>query len=394
MSSDEQAAPRHLPVLDGIRGVAILLVVLFHTAVIAPDTIADIAYLFGASCGFAGVDLFFVLSGLLITGILLDAKGSPTYLRSFYARRALRTLPLYYAILTLALFVLPRFVPADKAARFGSVTGDAAYYWLHLSNVAVARAHAFRHPVLDISWSLAIEEQFYLVWPLVVLACSRRALVKVSAGAIGAALAIRMVMVLVLHRDPHETYVLTPCRMDALAVGALLAALAREPGGLVAKRRAAVATAAIAGPLALAAILVDFLPTGAIVLPGSVWPLATFGLSLIAITFGALLVLALTAPPESALARALRSRVLRTFGKYAYGIYLVHVPARAVIRDRIFGPGWSEARWKFPVILGSELGGQIVFDVICAALALVLAAISYHLFEERFLALKKRFPMR
>jgi peptidoglycan/LPS O-acetylase OafA/YrhL len=379
-------------VLDGLRGVAILLVVVFHCAVIDTATPADALYVFLASTGFAGVDLFFVLSGYLITGILLDAPRTGRALGSFYARRGLRTLPLYYAVLAVSLFVLPRFVPADKAARFASIAGDQAYYWLHLSNVAIARAHQFRHPVLDVSWSLAIEEQFYLLWPLVVLACARRTLLRVTAGLIAAALLLRVGLVLA-HQDAYATYVLTPCRLDALAVGALLSLLARAPGGLAPWRRAAAWAAPLAGLVALAAVRFELPERGGVVLPGTGWPLATFGFTAIAVGSGALLVLALTAPPASLLARALSTRPLRLFGEVSFGIYLFHLPVRAVIRDRVFGPGWSAARWKFPVLAGAEVGGQLVFDALAAGAALGLAWLSYRLFEARFLALKRRFPM-
>jgi peptidoglycan/LPS O-acetylase OafA/YrhL len=367
-------------------------VVLFHTAVIAPTTSADRAYLFLASCGFSGVDLFFVLSGYLITGILLDQERSTRALGSFYARRALRTLPLYYAVLAASLLVLPRLVPPEKAARLASVSADVPWYVLHLSNVAIARAHAFRHPVLDVAWSLAIEEQFYLLWPLVVLACSRRAVLGISAAAFAFSLALRAALV-TRGADAYATYVLTPCRMDALAMGAFLAAASRGPGGLGPHRRTAWIALAVALPIALVAIFVDYLPDRSIALPGRTWPLATVGFSAIAIAFGASLTLVITAPTTSPARAAFESPALAVLGKYSYGIYLVHLPIRAFVRDRLFGPSWSTARLRFPGVAGSEVPGQIMFDFVCMGLALGVAWATYHLFEARFLAMKRRFPL-
>ena len=107
------AAPRgHLPALDGLRGVAVLAVLLFHFAHLdRPAGLAQRWLLSATGAGWAGVDLFFVLSGFLITGILLDARGSSGYFRTFYLRRVLRIFPLYYAYLAVLFWVVPRLAP-------------------------------------------------------------------------------------------------------------------------------------------------------------------------------------------------------------------------------------------------------------------------------------------
>ena len=124
-----------------------------------------------ANAGWIGVDLFFVLSGYLISGILLDAKCEPGYIGKFWARRALRILPLYYAVVAFSLIILPN-IAHPYAALFGRISGDEWSYWLLLSNFSIAQVGMFRHGILDVSWSLAIEEQFYIVWPLIVLLLS------------------------------------------------------------------------------------------------------------------------------------------------------------------------------------------------------------------------------
>src|SRR6478735_7238859 len=166
---------KHVPALDGLRGVAILVVMLFHMAMVPP--IGRVASVWASVTHFGGlgVDIFFVLSGFLITGILLNAREQPHYFRNFYARRALRIFPLYYAVVFLSLVVLPRAMPWT-VAKFGTVNREAVWYWFHLSNFAIARRGAFVHGVLDVSWSLAIEEQFYLIWPAIVLFASRTGL--------------------------------------------------------------------------------------------------------------------------------------------------------------------------------------------------------------------------
>src|SRR2546427_5689081 len=119
-----------------------------------------------------GVDLFFVLSGFLITGILLDTKGSRHYLRQFHARRVLRIFPLYYAALALFLILLPMLLPGDRVLR--DLTADSVWYWTYLYNVKVAAAGFTSSSALGHFWSLAVEEQFYLIWPIVVLYLARR----------------------------------------------------------------------------------------------------------------------------------------------------------------------------------------------------------------------------
>jgi peptidoglycan/LPS O-acetylase OafA/YrhL len=397
-SSPAPAAPiegRHDPILDGIRGAAILLVLVYHCCVLPARRTVDWVYWFFASNGWVGVDLFFVLSGFLITGILLDAKGSPHYFRNFYARRTLRIFPLYYAVVALSFLVLPRLLPPERVARFGSVAGDEIHYWLYLSNFSIARAQEFRHGVLDISWSLAIEEQFYLVWPAVVFLCSRKALFRAAIGLFAAAFAARVVLRFGFGVGKIPIYVLTPCRVDGLAVGAMLAVLAREPGGLLRLRRPARITAMVSGIGALATMIHEFASAPGELDPGRTWSLSTIGFSLIAVLFGAVLLLAVTAEPASALARVLGSRVLRVFGTYSYGIYLMHLPLRAVIREVVFGPSWVKApHFRFPVILGTEIFGQILFDLIAFGVVLGVAWISFHVFEKRFLELKRFFPTR
>jgi peptidoglycan/LPS O-acetylase OafA/YrhL len=160
-----------MPELDTLRGIAVLLVLFFHGFGFGfrygLEGLSEFPKLFVAATlpGWIGVNLFFVLSGFLITGILLDTKTRPDYYRRFYTRRALRILPLYYAVLLL-LAVL---------TRTGLVSRHASWVFLglsffYLSNVTVLLGVAMQYGVL---WSLAVEEHFYLLWPGVVRRLSR-----------------------------------------------------------------------------------------------------------------------------------------------------------------------------------------------------------------------------
>src|SRR5262245_57382334 len=186
----------HIPALDGLRGVAILLVMLHHFTVIQPAGAFEKWFERFAHLGMHGVDLFFVLSGFLITGILFDSKGEPHFLRNFYMRRSLRIFPLYYAVVVFSFLLVPIILAhvaglAGKLSRFQGASEDWVWYVFYLSNFSIARVSAFRHGILDVTWSLAIEEQFYLVWALCVLFFNWRTLRGICLGAILGALAIR-----------------------------------------------------------------------------------------------------------------------------------------------------------------------------------------------------------
>ncbi|MBS0191725.1 MAG: acyltransferase [Phycisphaerales bacterium] len=396
----------HLPLLDGVRGLAIFLVMLFHMTYVgggfeppaaglgAVDSAARSVF----SVGWCGVDLFFVLSGFLITGILYDTRAGEGYFRIFYARRALRIFPLYYLVVFVSLVLLPAIgahlsaAAQGKLARFGSIAGDEWMYWTYLSNYAIALAGKYRHGILDISWSLAIEEQFYLVWPAVVLCFSRRTLMKICVGAAVAAVATRCGMVW-SGASAIAVHVLTPCRLDALAVGAFLALAVRGPGGLAPLVR-------LARPLSvvLGAVLLCDLGYRAISRTGrageeglfsaNLPELQTVGLSVIAIFFGAVLVLVLDVQQRASgggvIGRVMGSRILRAFGKYSYAMYLFHLPIRAVPRDLLFAK-------QIPLIAGMQLPAQIAFAAGCMALTFGAAWLSWNLYEKRWLALKRFF---
>ena len=182
--------------------------------------------------GSYGVELFFVLSGFLITGILYDARNKPNYFRNFYMRRVLRIFPLYYGVLVLVFFVAP-LIPMFRGQTLDYLVDRQAWAWLYAVNVYIAKQGEWSFSYLDHFWSLAVEEHFYLVWPLVVLLLAQRprTLITVSlAIALGAMLARLTGSLMGL--SWWTTYVLTPFRLDGLALGAFLAVTMRQPGGL------------------------------------------------------------------------------------------------------------------------------------------------------------------
>jgi peptidoglycan/LPS O-acetylase OafA/YrhL len=207
-----------LPQLDGVRGVAILLVMLVNVSERYPAL--HLEHLVGN--GWMGVDLFFALSGFLITGILLDTRGSPDYFKNFYARRALRILPLYYSILLLMFVIIPLLRPSDARSIFERSSPWWAYP-LFLQNFLVAVSTRAAGP-LGTTWSLAIEEQFYLVWPLIVRYCSYTQLRRIATALILVAIPLTHY----LSSQHVLIYSNVFCRQVGLMAGALLALLVRS----------------------------------------------------------------------------------------------------------------------------------------------------------------------
>jgi peptidoglycan/LPS O-acetylase OafA/YrhL len=328
----------HVPALDGLRGLAILAVLLHHTTgnLGAP--------------GWLGVTLFFALSGYLITGILLDTKGAPGYFSSFYARRTLRIFPLYYATLALLAVIGAPVAWSD---------------WAYLSNVQLARSGwpAAPTPTAHL-WSLAIEEQFYLVWPFVVLLLSRARLRTLALGLVVGSLALRALVLAV--GGTHASvaaYVLTPMRADALAVGAWLAAAVRGRPSM----RAAVHRHA--GEVALwAAVAVGI----CVLVPpfASAYTVAmqTVGYTAASVGSAALLALAIHDHPAM---RWASWGWLRTLGLYSYGLYVLHYPIALAVES--LGAG------RFAAPLTLTLSGLAAFA-------------SYHLLEQPARRLKRYVP--
>jgi peptidoglycan/LPS O-acetylase OafA/YrhL len=371
----------HWPALDGLRGVAILLVVLHHCAVEAPPhTLSDWVGRFMYD-GWVGVDLFFVLSGFLITGILYDARGSDHALRNFYVRRVLRIFPLYYGTL-LVVFGLTAALGDRASGEFRAAWAHQRWFWLYGTNILYTLKGGFIGEPLSHFWSLAVEEHFYLLWPFVVLFFPRRGAMGVCLGAMMAALGLRWWF----NGSDYAlgAYVLTPCRMDALAAGALLALLCREKGGIVGLVKPARWTALMAA-IPLAAIII--LKRGHVKPAGEGYEMVvTAGMSLLAVFFAATLLLAIR-PGDHLLGRTLSAPWLRFLGKYSYGLYIFHF---------IFHPFIFE--WAGPTHVqtwtGSLLLGIIVYVGITLAISVSLALLSWHLYEKQFLKLKQYFEYR
>ena len=313
--------------------------------------------------GWAGVDLFFVLSGFLITSILLATRSEPGYFARFYARRALRIFPLYYATLVLALIVLPLLLPAQAPGLLKHARAGQWWLWTYTLNIANVFGWLIDAGILAQFWTLAIEEQYYLAWPAVVKRAGDRALLAIGVLMIVGALVLRVLWMWQGWPGGWEgAYRFTFTRIDALAVGGLIALLVRQPGWRLRLERLAPAGFGI-GMAVLVALflwLPRFYPND--------WRMVTFGHSLLAVTFGWLVVLAVRSPSSTVLGNGL----LRLLGRYSYGIYVWHWPLQRVLLSD-FAPVLPPVAFLALGVVGS----------------FALAWVSYHAIELPFLHLKR-----
>jgi peptidoglycan/LPS O-acetylase OafA/YrhL len=365
------------PALDGVRGIAILLVLFHHFTLFDPVTSVGAWLGFVALLGWSGVDVFFVLSGFLISGILIDARGSSRYFASFYMRRVLRIFPLYYLVVFLSFIILARF-PWWHDLLVGAGTVPQWPYWTYLVNFAIAERGDFQHGVLDVAWSLAIEEQFYLLWPAIVWLMPPR-LIGPLCALIVIVVPILRSMALASGAQSVDVYVLPHLRADALALGGLLAWLSRR--GLLQRLAAVAPVAVIAGGAAAVWC--------AIAAGGPWWyePLTQrIGYSLFAIAGAGLVMVAVTSSESSVWQRALRMRWLRACGKYSYCMYLIHLPVSRVVQEFVLGPA------QFPQVFGAFWPAQLGFYLLASVPTFALAWLSWHGFEAPILRLKRFFP--
>lgn len=365
---------KHYPALDGLRGIAILLVVLFHASEFAYDAsgtkISSFAENFAAISiiGLTGIDLFFVLSGFLITGILIDTRNETYALKNFYIRRALRIFPVYF--LTLAL-VLLYAVSANQEI-------DSAKILTHLIYIQNISLH-FNEDVfiyLNHTWSLAIEVQFYLIWSLI-LVWSYKKSPLMSALICTSLITFAAFMRLYLtNEDLYKlAYTTTFARMDALCMGALISICIQSNYNAIKKHQDTINAIMMASAVILL-IIVVFSENA----EHAINNIIKYGLTCSTLLYGGL-ILSLLMNNENILRfkKILCLKYLRKIGCMSYGIYLFHVPILFVI-----GKALHENSLGFGLNYILILGGG-------GAITIIAANLSYKYFEKPILKLKDKY---
>jgi peptidoglycan/LPS O-acetylase OafA/YrhL len=376
----------HMLPLDGIRGLAVLMVFFHHFNAAANAIGVSMPERLGIKIldsGWIGVDLFFVLSGFLITGILIDSKERPRYFINFYAKRTLRIFPLYYLFLAFVFFVLrPVFncmYYADNA--YSTLWHSQLWFWAYLQNWHfVVIGNGSKIPVTQL-WSLAVEEQFYIIWPFVVFFCASRRIAFISVVLCIAAPVIRLFLI---RSGWNQTsiYMSTITHADSLLLGAFVAAYARSGYAVPSARRL-------------------FLLLGFVVLMGSALiadidgglkrdglALQTVGFSVISCSAALFIAGALLLPERVPLNAIICHPALRMFGKYSYSLYVFHPPV-------IFGMVWL-LRARFGLLVqGVRLFslGYLFLAFLSLLICLAISISTWYLIEARVLALKRYFAM-
>jgi peptidoglycan/LPS O-acetylase OafA/YrhL len=367
-----------IPQLDGLRGVAIGLVLLHHYIYqmhpSMPDVLTAILIPLGG-LGWSGVDLFFILSGFLIGGILVDAKESVNYYRTFYIRRVFRILPLYLFLVLLGILLV------KIGAHAGGPLSDASlnpapwrYYFTFTQNFYFAK-HSDVISYLQITWSLAVEEQFYLTLPLLVRKVDKNKLLAVAVGMVIFFGVLRSVLYWKGYINPLQSYILPFCRFDSLFIGVACAMLIRN-------QRLYTRLQNHPRLLAAATILLGGVFFS---MNHNLWMknlfLHTAGFTIVGLFYASLLMFVLV-QPQGVIARALCYKPLMSLGTISYCVYLIHGYA-LIITDYLL---------QLVLHLSDfELWTAILLG---AAITFLLAQGSWVFFESRMIALGHRFTYK
>jgi len=366
----EKLIRRSMPELDTVRGIAILLVVLFHGFVrfgIAGLSGPPRFFVLATRAGWMGVNLFFVLSGFLITGILLDSRETPHYFRNFYIRRALRILPAYYLLL-LVLLIVPQ-IGIHRAVSLEFI----GLSFVYLSNVTALFGVPMQYRPL---WSLAVEEHFYLLWPTVVRFVSQRGLSYLATAIFfGCPLLRALAFRWNYPYEEHYTWFVA----DGLAAGAILALRCREPGT---ERKTIKRFSLFCVSSAVLLILLGA-PFG--ILRSNRLMGASLRVTVLNLFFtgvlGAILLIG-----TSRWRWLVRRPILQFFGEISYGLYLFHMLVFDLLNRAAFHyfPRYSAS------LMRGHFGMMFIHFTIAAAVAVAVAFLSRYTIEATFLGLKSR----
>ncbi len=353
---------RYYPAIDGLRALAILLVVFLHN-------FGFLNYFF---FGWLGVDLFFVISGFLITGILMDSVGQTGYLKNFYMRRVLRIFPVYYLALFICLYLLPRIPSLNYDP--GYYYDNQFYMWTYLQNWLFIFKAPDSNQMLLHTWSLAVEEQFYLFWPLVILLLRKpkRLLVFSVILLILTGLGRYLIWQQQIEELRYSS-LFTFTRIDGLCIGSIISMLIRIDPKILRKNITYIV-------LLLAGVNFGFYFING--MNNNNLPFLAFvGYSTFAMLFG-LLVFEAAEGRSKLIELLFNNSLLRFFGKISYGFYVFHWPVYLIFFDRL----------KLQMLTMTSLKtAELLAATLVTAIAILISMLSYRYFEIPFLKLKAKY---
>ncbi len=367
--------------LDGMRGLATVLVVSYHVFKRGDYFTTNGVLHFITSLtlyGWYALDTFFVLSGFLITGILLRTKGEQHFYRNFYVRRSLRVFPLYYFTLIVILSLMP-LLDSEYVAQ---IPGILPYLLFYQQNWLYFWGNLHLTIFLSVTWSLAIEEQFYLLWPVVANILRKEALVKLCVSIISVSILARIIGVAFFADVPKLKfffYYNTFTRMEEIAFGALLAIAFTYPEWKSKLSKIAYPVFLVTYP---ALLILEVVTNTGTPHPAYNMTLTLVGYTLAAVFAAALITTLTTRSKTSVIRRIFRNKVLVFIGDHSYSIYLFHAPVCLVLLDLLWRNGFRG--WYI----------MIIYIALSFGITVIISLLTYRFVEKPALDLKRYFEYK
>ena len=378
------AAEERVNELDGMRGIATILVISYHIFKRGDYFTTNAILHFITSLtlyGWYALDTFFVLSGFLITGILLRTRDEKHYFKNFYVRRSLRVFPLYYFVLALILLLMPVLDP-DYVSQIPKSLPYYLFYqqnWFHFMTSVTGTEH------LSVTWSLAIEEQFYLLFPFLVFYTRKETLAKIAGAIIGVSILARILSVFLWTDVAQMTnfyFYNTFTRFEEISFGILIAIAFTYPQWKAKLSKIAMPVFLITYP---ALLIAEVITSREIGIPHPAYgnvPLTVIGYTMASIFASALIIVLTTHDRTTFIRRFFRNKILTFFGDHSYSIYLFHMPVGLTMLDFMWRSGYRG--WPFYFIyIGVTIG-----------ITIFISTLTWNFLEKPMLNLKKYFDYK
>lgn len=367
--------------LDGLRGIAILLILFHHLLIFDPKIYEFFSRII--SNGWIGVDLFFLLSGFLITGNLLDTKKNKKYFIVFFTKRILRIFPLYYLFLFIIFLLFPLLYSNDKSS-IDLFKSSLFWYYTHLTNIGMVFDIGLWLPFATSHlWSLSVEEQFYIIWPFVVLFIDRKYFIIFCISICVISPIFRWLLLeLDIFSDNHYSninivnfsiYILTPCRLDGFVFGAIISYIIRykDPKFFIDQLKRLFF-------FSLLLLIIIFIYT-----KGNFgWDqfiVQTFGYSALSLFFGLILYSSIC---EFKFLNFLNSDILVFFGRYSYSMYLFHMPIHYIVTNSIIN--------NYAFFYYNSLLKTFLCFAISMIFTIIVSILTWNICEKHFIKIKNR----